>query len=277
MTGFLNIWKEERDTSAYVVSRVRKLLKTPCGHMGALDPLASGVLPVAVGNASRLFDSFLDKQKVYLARFRFGVTTDTLDGEGAVRPAGRVPARGEIEAVLSQFEGEIDQLPPKYSAKNVGGRRSYELARAGKEVELSPKRVRIDRVELLEATGPDEFSFRIACGGGTYIRALARDIAAALGTEAYMSGLVREQSGPFTKENAVRLQELTPENVANYLIPTDSVLPYPSLNVTDARYFQGVYIPVEREDGLYKIYAEEGFYGLGRVEGRLLRPEKKLC
>ena len=277
MTGFLNIWKEERDTSAYVVSRVRKLLKTPCGHMGTLDPLASGVLPVAVGNASRLFDFFLDKQKVYLARFRFGVTTDTLDGEGAVRPAGRVPARGEIEAVLSQFEGEIDQLPPKYSAKNVGGRRSYELARAGKEVELSPKRVRIDRVELLEATGPDEFSFRIACGGGTYIRALARDIAAALGTEAYMSGLIRERSGPFTKENAVRLQDLTPENAANYLIPTDSVLPYPALNVTDARYFQGVYIPVEREDGLYKIYAEEGFYGLGRVEGGLLRPEKKLC
>lgn len=277
MTGFLNIWKEERDTSAYVVSRVRKLLKTPCGHLGTLDPLASGVLPVAVGNASRLFDFFLDKEKVYLARFRFGVTTDTLDAEGVVRPAGRVPARGELEAVLPQFLGEIDQLPPKYSAKNVGGRRSYELARAGKEVELSPKRVRIDNIELLEATGDDEFSFRITCGGGTYIRALARDIAAAVGTEAYMSGLVREQSGPFMKETAVRLKDLTPENVLDYLIPTDSVLPYPALNVTDARYFQGVYIPVEHEDGLYKIYAAEGFYGLGRVEGGLLRPEKKLC
>ena len=277
MTGFLNIRKEGGASSAYVVSRVRRLVHTPCGHMGTLDPLASGVLPVGVGNAARLFDFFLDKTKVYLAHFRFGVTTDTLDGEGAVRPAGRVPSRAEIEGVLPGFIGEIDQLPPKYSAKSVNGRRSYELARAGQEVELSPKRVRIEGIELLEQTGADEFSFRIVCGGGTYIRALARDIAAKLGTGAYMSGLVREGSGPFSLETAVRLSDLTPENVTEHLIPTDSVLPFPSISVEDKRYFQGIRIPCAREDGLYKIYSAEGFYGLGRVEGGELRPEKKLC
>lgn len=277
MTGFLNIRKEEGASSAYVVSRVRRLVHTPCGHMGTLDPLASGVLPVGIGNATRLFDFFLDKKKTYLAHFRFGVTTDTLDGEGAVRPAGRVPSRAEIEGVLPGFIGEIDQLPPKYSAKSVNGRRSYELARAGQEVELSPKRVRIEGIELLEQTGADEFSFRIVCGGGTYIRALARDIATKLGTGAYMSGLVREGSGPFSLETAVRLSDLTTENVAEHLIPTDSVLPFPSISVEDKRYFQGVRIPCAREDGLYKIYSAEGFYGLGRVEGGELRPEKKLC
>lgn len=277
MTGFLNIRKEEGASSAYVVSRVRRLVHTPCGHMGTLDPLASGVLPVGIGNATRLFDFFLDKKKTYLAHFRFGVTTDTLDGEGAVRPAGRVPSRAEIEGVLPGFIGEIDQLPPKYSAKSVNGRRSYELARAGQEVELCPKRVRIEGIELLEQTGADEFSFRIVCGGGTYIRALARDIATKLGTGAYMSGLVREGSGPFSLETAVRLSDLTPENVAEHLIPTDSVLPFPSISVEDKRYFQGVRIPCAREDGLYKIYSAEGFYGLGRVEGGELRPEKKLC
>lgn len=277
MTGFLNIRKEGGASSAYVVSRVRRLVHTPCGHMGTLDPLASGVLPVGIGNATRLFDFFLDKKKTYLAHFRFGVTTDTLDGEGAVRPAGRVPSRAEIEGVLPGFIGEIDQLPPKYSAKSVNGRRSYELARAGQEVELSPKRVRIEGIELLEQTGADEFSFRIVCGGGTYIRALARDIAESLGTGAYMSGLVREGSGPFSLETAVRLSDLTPENVTEHLIPTDSVLPFPSISVEDKRYFQGIRIPCAREDGLYKIYSAEGFYGLGRVEGGELRPEKKLC
>ena len=277
MTGFLNIRKEEGASSAYVVSRVRRLVHTPCGHMGTLDPLASGVLPVGIGNATRLFDFFLDKKKTYLAHFRFGVTTDTLDGEGAVRPAGRVPSRAEIEGVLPGFIGEIDQLPPKYSAKSVNGRRSYELARAGQEVELSPKRVRIEGIELLEQTGADEFSFRIVCGGGTYIRSLAREIAAKLGTGTYMSGLVREGSGPFSLETAVRLSDLTPENVAEHLIPTDSVLPFPSISVEDGRYFRGVRIPCAREDGLYKIYSAEGFYGLGRVEGGELRPEKKLC
>ena len=277
MTGFFNIYKEAGDTSTFAVSRVKKLTHTPSGHMGTLDPLASGVLPVGVGNAARLFDFFLDKTKVYLAHFRFGVTTDTLDGEGAVRPAGRVPSRAEIEGVLPGFIGEIDQLPPKYSAKSVNGRRSYELARAGQEVELSPKRVRIEGIELLEQTGADEFSFRIVCGGGTYIRALARDIAAKLGTGAYMSGLVRKGSGPFSLETAVRLSDLTPENVAEHLIPTDSVLSFPSITVEDKRYFRGVRIPCAREDGLYKIYSAEGFYGLGRVEGGELRPEKKLC
>lgn len=277
MTGFLNVWKGAGDTSAYCVNRVKRLTHTACGHMGTLDPLASGVLPVGIGNATRLFDYFLGKTKVYTARFRFGVTTPSLDYESEPVFGGSVPTAEEIRAVLPRFIGEIEQIPPVFSAKCVNGKRSYELARAGREVELAAKVVKIDGLDLLEQTGEDEFSFRIACGGGTYIRSLARDLAAALGTNGFMSGLIRDRCGLFQRENAVRLEELTPENWSRYLIRTEDVLPFPPLTVTDPRFYHGIHLPCEREEGVYKIYNEEGFYGLARVANGTLYPEKKLC
>lgn len=277
MTGFLNIDKREGVSSAYAVNRVKKLLKSPCGHMGTLDPLASGVLPIAVGNASRLFEYFLDKKKTYLARFRFGVTTVTLDRESEPVFGGRIPSEEEIEEVLPQFLGEIDQIPPAFSAKSVGGMRSYDLARQGKEVALNPKRIKIESFRLLTRTAPDEFSFEIVCGGGTYIRSLARDLAAALGTQGYMSALRRTASGIFTEETSVLLEELTPENVLNYIIATEEVLPFPTLNVTDERYYHGVTYSLDVLDGTYKIYRGTEFYGTGIVRGGILRPDKKLC
>lgn len=277
MTGFINVWKREGDTSAYVVNRLKRLTRTPCGHMGTLDPLASGVLPVGIGNATRLFDYFLEKQKVYLAHFRFGVTTPTLDYESDPIVGGCIPTAQEIEAVLPQFIGEIAQIPPVFSAKCVNGKRSYELAREGKEVSLAAKTVKIERLDLLEQTDRDEFTFRITCGGGTYIRSLARDIAAALGTQGFMSGLVREQSGVFSQDNAVLFEELTAETVEKSLIRTEDVLPFPSMTVTDIRFYNGIHLPCDRTEGLYKIYNEDGFYGLARVTNGKLYPEKKLC
>lgn len=277
MTGFINVWKREGDTSAYVVNRLKRLTRTPCGHMGTLDPLASGVLPVGIGNATRLFDYFLEKQKVYLAHFRFGVTTPTLDYESEPIVGGCIPTAQEIEAVLPQFIGEIAQIPPVFSAKCVNGKRSYELAREGKEVSLAAKTVKIERLDLLEQIDRDEFTFRITCGGGTYIRSLARDIAAALGTQGFMSGLVREQSGVFSQDNAVLFEELTAETVEKSLIRTEDVLPFPSMTVTDIRFYNGIHLPCDRTEGLYKIYNEDGFYGLARVTNGKLYPEKKLC
>ena len=148
MTGFINIDKREGDTSTYAVNRIKHFSKSACGHMGTLDPLASGVLPVGVGNATRLFDYFLEKTKTYVARFRFGVTTVTLDRESELVYGGKVPAISEIEAALPQFLGEIDQVPPAYSAKFVNGMRSYDLARQGQEVSLQPKRIKIERFQL---------------------------------------------------------------------------------------------------------------------------------
>ena len=245
--------------------------------MGTLDPLASGVLPVGVGNATRLFDYFLKKTKVYEARFRFGVTTKTLDRESELIFGGDIPTAQEIQAFLGQFQGEIDQVPPNYSAISINGKRSYELARIGKEVELAPKKVLIEEIRLIGQTAPDEYSFEIACGGGTYIRALARDIAAALHTNGFMSALMRTKSGVFTKETAVPLEALNKENIANYLLPTDSVLPFESIFCDDERLYHGLRIPTEKADGLYKLYREKAFYGLVRASNGQLKTEKKLC
>lgn len=277
MTGFINIDKETGVSSAFVVNVIKRLAKTPAGHMGTLDPLASGVLPVGVGNACRLFDYFLNKRKAYLAHFRFGVTTDTLDSEGEKIIGGSVPSQEEIEGALPLLTGRIKQVPPAYSAKSVNGVRSYALARAGKEVELAAKEVEVFSFRLLEQTAPDEFSFEIECGSGTYIRALCRDLAEKLHTCAYMSALDRTASGIFTKKNAVPLSKLTAENLGEYLIPTEEVLDFPVLNLESPRVFNGLKEQVEREDGLYKLYRGGEFYGIASVKDGLAKAEKKLC
>ena len=140
-SGFINLNKPSGISSAAAVSKIKRLTGLACGHMGTLDPLASGVLPVAFGNASRLFNYLLDKEKVYRAVFRFGTDTDTLDSAGEILKSGLpVPTEDKINSVLSEFVGEIEQVPPIYSAKSVGGVRAYRLARQGKEVELSAKK-----------------------------------------------------------------------------------------------------------------------------------------
>lgn len=277
MTGFVNINKETGVSSAFVVNRVKRLAHTPAGHMGTLDPLASGVLPVALGNACRLFDYFSDKKKTYLARFRFGVTTDTLDGEGEKIYKGEVPRAEEIQSALPALTGKILQIPPAYSAKSVNGVRSYVLARASREAELAPKEVEVFSFRCLEQTAPDEFAFEIVCGGGTYIRALARDLAKELRTYAYMSKLERTASGIFNLESAVALDKLTAENIFDYIIPTEEALPYPVLNLQSDRVFNGLKERVEREDGLYKLYRKGEFYGIASVKDGLAKAEKKLC
>lgn len=277
MTGFVNIDKREGLSSTYAVNRLKRLSGTPCGHMGTLDPLASGVLPIGIGNSARLFEYFLNKEKTYLARFRFGVTSRSLDRESELVFGGGVPSAGEIEAILPRFLGEIEQVPPAFSAICVGGKRSYEYARQGKEVPLNAKRVRISSFRLLEQTGADEYLFEIVCGGGTYIRSLARDVAHALGTEGLMASLRRTQSGIFTEETAVELDLLTPENLKEYLIPTEDVLPFPVLEINDERLYHGLAVSCGCADGRYKLYRGGQFYGLARVESGLARTEKKLC
>ena len=277
MTGFVNVFKAEGVSSTYCVNRLKRLFRTPCGHMGTLDPLASGVLPIGVGNATRLFDYFLGKEKTYLARFRFGATTQTLDREGEVIEGGRIPTDEEIRLALPKLTGELLQIPPAYSAKSVGGVRSFELARKGKAVELAPRRVEVKSFTLTGQCAPAEYEFEIVCGGGTYIRSLARDLATLLDTKAYMTMLRREKSGIFTAETAVPLEDLTEKNVGEHLIPTDSVLPFPEMRSDDKRLLNGMSLPSEREDGVYKFYFGERFYGLARVAAGQVKLEKKLC
>ncbi len=284
--GFFNINKPSGIVSSTVVNKLKWLTGVPCGHMGTLDPLASGVLPVGVGNATRLFDYFLNKQKEYIAEFTFGVDSDTLDSTGALVYGGSIPTQEQIQEVLPTFFGDIMQVPPKYSAKNINGRRGYDLARAGIDFELPAKQVHIYGMECLgKVEGKeDTFQIKIRCGGGTYIRSLARDIAAALGTKGVMSALNRTQSGCFLLENAVDFEVLTSdpdlETLEKMLISTESVLPFDTLALTEKeekKLYNGLKIPTDCKDGLYKIYKESAFYGVAKVTGGLAKAEIKLC
>ncbi len=284
--GFFNVDKPSGIVSSAVVNKLKWLTGTPCGHLGTLDPLASGVLPVGVGNAARLFDYFLDKQKTYVAEFTFGVDADTLDSTGTLVYGGSIPTAEEIKEVLPAFLGDILQIPPKYSAKNVNGKRGYELARAGVDFELPPKKVHIYDISLLGKCEDKENAFRleIRCGGGTYIRSLARDIAQVLHTKAVMSALRRTQSGCFDLQNAIPFSLLeedpTVEELERYLIPTQDVLPFAALTLTqteEKRLLQGQRVEVKNEDGLYKIYQADSFYGVAEVAQGLAKAKIKLC
>lgn len=282
MTGFINVNKAQGASSAQEVAKIKWLTKTPCGHMGTLDPMASGVLPVAIGNAARLFDYFLSKNKTYIAVFKFGADSDTLDTTSTVIPdCGLVPSVEEIEGVLSEFVGEIDQLPPKYSAKCINGKRGYQLAREGIEFELTPKKVTVHGIKLINKIADDEYSFQIDCGGGTYIRSIARDLGARLKTCAIMSALKRIKSGPFTVENAVCTEALTPENVSDYIIKTEDVLSFDSIYPSESeakKLLNGLSVTCDRADGTYKFFDSLGsFYGLAEVKQKVLKVRTKLC
>src|SRR4051794_27495389 len=200
--------------STQAVSAVKRLLreagepKTKIGHGGTLDPLASGVLPIALGEATKLAGRMLDATKAYEFTIRFGEETDTLDAEGAVIAKSDVrPTAAEVGAILPRFTGEIDQVPPVYSALKIGGKPAYARARAGEEVELKSRTVTVRDLRLVTAT-PDEITLAATVSKGTYIRSLARDIARALGTLGHVSYLRRTRAGPFTLEGAISLDFL---------------------------------------------------------------------
>ncbi len=283
-SGFFNVDKPSGVVSSAVVNKLKWLTGMPCGHMGTLDPLASGVLPVGAGNATRLFDYFLEKEKEYIAEFTFGVSSDTLDSTGELLYGGRIPSEEEIAKVLPTMCGEVMQLPPKYSAKNVGGKRGYELARAGVDFELQPKKIVIHDMSVLGQVNETTFRVKIRCGGGTYIRSIGRDLAESLGTNAVMSALRRTQSGIFATGNAISFSvfeaDPTPAELEKYILPTDSVLPYPTLAVSGknhAKLLNGMKVVAETEDGLYKFYNEDGsFYGIAEVREGWIKLKTKL-
>jgi len=285
--GFLNVDKPSGLLSSAVVNKIKWLTGLPSGHLGTLDPLASGVLPVGVGNATRLFDYFLNKEKEYIAEFTFGVSSDTLDSTGALTYGGKIPSEQEIERALPELLGEVWQIPPKYSAKSVGGKRGYDLARAGVEFELAPKKVRIYEMQFLgkSETTENAYKIRIVCGGGTYIRSIGRDLAEKLGTNAVMSYLRRTKSGAFYVENAVPFSVLENdpplEELEKYILPTESVLPFERLELTSPNWekiFNGVKVKCDREDGEYKFYNLDGsFYGIAEVKEGQAKLKTKLC
>lgn len=215
--------------STQAVSAVKRALrdagepKSKVGHGGTLDPLASGVLPIALGEATKLAGRMLDAAKSYDFTIRFGEETETLDLEGKAIAASEVrPTAAEVEAILPNFTGRISQVPPAYSALKVGGDRAYDLARAGKDVQLQPRQVTIHSLAAIHASS-DELTVSATVSKGTYIRSLARDIALALGTVGHVTMLRRTRAGPFTLEQAISLDFLADAAKARQL--TRTVLP----------------------------------------------------
>jgi tRNA pseudouridine55 synthase len=229
--------------STTAVSAVKRILrqsgepKTKVGHGGTLDPLASGVLPIALGEATKLCGRMLDATKTYDFTIRFGEETDTLDAEGKVTGNSDIrPSRDQLEAVLPRFIGQIEQTPPVYSALKIDGKAAYARARAGEDVEIKPRSITIFDLRLLEQS-PDGATFSTNVSKGTYIRSLARDIARALGTVGHISYLRRTRAGPFGLDRAVSLDFLEETAKARQL--TRTVLPLvaalddiPALHVT---------------------------------------------
>ena len=275
MKGFINLIKPKDMSSAFAVGAVKYKFRGPCGHMGTLDPMASGVLPVGVGKASRLFQYLLDKEKSYTAQFKFGFSTDTLDVTGqTLQTTNVIPTLEQINSVLGNFVGEIDQVPPKYSAKCIDGKRGYQLARAGVEFELKPKKVHILDIKCLAQLDENTFEFKIDCKGGTYIRSLARDIALAVGSLGTMSALERTASGVFNINNGVTVEQFRAcKEPEQYLLPPDMVVNFDKLILTGKqaqKILDGVYEDYGFSDGIYRVYNEQEFWGVGTVkEGKV--------
>ncbi|MGB2609032.1 MAG: tRNA pseudouridine(55) synthase TruB [Isosphaeraceae bacterium] len=238
--GILNLDKPSGITSRAVVDRVARLLpRIKVGHAGTLDPLASGVLIICVGSATRLIEAVQRMTKVYRTVIRLGARSDTLDAEGRVTVAENpsVPSELEVRQAVAGQVGEILQLPPEYSALKIKGQRAYDLARAGRVVDLQPRLVRIDRADLVSYRWP-HLELEIACGGGTYIRSIARDLGEALACGGLVAALVRTRIGPFALDSSADPTTLTSSSLAANLRPTvDAVpdLPTITLNESQAR------------------------------------------
>jgi tRNA pseudouridine55 synthase len=278
MNGIIIIDKPQEWTSNDVVSRLRRVFNTRrIGHGGTLDPMATGVLPVFVGRATRGVEFFEHAEKVYEATLRFGLTTDTEDITGKTITECEVHLTEEdLLAVLPKFRGDILQVPPMYSAIKVNGQKLYDLARKGREVERQPRPITIHELELLAFSG-SEARLRVRCSKGTYIRTLCKDIGEALGCGGCMAALRRVEAGEYTLEGSIPLRQLLDiseagEDVEHLLRPVDTMFASHeklSLNEKQARLVKnGNAFASDCADGTYRVYAPDGeFLALCKAEG----------
>ena len=277
--GIIIIDKPADWTSMDVCAKLRGILKTKkVGHAGTLDPMATGVLPVFVGQATRGVSFAESGDKEYLAVLRLGLVTNTQDTSGQVlHRTEELPDRAALEAVLPRFTGEISQLPPMYSAIKIGGQKLYQIARRGGEVERPARPVTIHELELLDQSGPADYTLRIRCSKGTYVRTLCHDIGQALGCGGCMSSLRRTMAAGFTLDDAVTLDRVQQEGEA-LLAPLDSLFrQHPAYRIqhprVDALCRNGNPFTVRQPlpEGLYRVYGLEGeFLCLSRLEGGVM-------
>ena len=291
VSGWLILDKPEGLTSTKAVGRVRWLYDaTKAGHAGTLDPLATGILPIAFGEATKTVPFAVEGAKTYRFTVRFGAETDTDDTEGKVTETSDLrPSREEIEAALPQFTGAISQVPPRYSALKVDGARAYDLAREEEEFELAPRTVTVDRLTLVDLPDPDHCVLEAECGKGTYVRALARDLGRALGCLGHVSALRRTRVGAFGEAEAVTLEEVeaaageSREAALALLQPVESALQdLPALNLSSsdaARLRQGQAVLLRGRDapiitGPVYAVSKGALVALGEVSQGEFRPRR---
>ena len=271
--GIIPINKPVGWTSFDVVNKLKYRLKPlKVGHLGTLDPMATGILLVTVGKATKLFDLMQEKNKTYIAEFEFGYETDTLDTTGKfMEKSLKIPTKDDILNVLPNFVGKISQIPPKYSAKSVNGKRAYDLARQNIEFELKPKLVEITRINMLSYE-ENILKLEIECGSGTYIRSIGRDIAKCVNSLATMTSLVRTKIDKFESKDCYEISQL--EDIENKTIPIKQVLNLEKLDlniIEKQKILQGQKIIINQKDGIYMIEDENDVLALVQIKENIAK------
>lgn len=289
MDGVINIYKPTGMSSFDVVAKVRKLSKSKkVGHTGTLDPEASGVLPICIGKATKIVDYIMSETKVYVAEMKLGVVTDSYDREGKILESNLVNVTEmQIKEAVYSFVGQIEQVPPMYSALKVNGQRLYELARKGIEIERKPRLINIYDIKILNINLPSVI-MEVTCSKGTYIRSLCYDIGRKLNCGAAMWNLERSATGCFLKDESIALDKLDSDNLEQYLIPIDKALSqYDELFFEDDMFVKlllnGVTIKDEvflrkiQSEKLCRVYIHDSkFIGLGKKSSAGFKIEKLL-
>ncbi|HTD33321.1 MAG TPA: tRNA pseudouridine(55) synthase TruB [Candidatus Elarobacter sp.] len=285
MLGFVNLFKPAGPTSTQFGARLRRIYHDPAGklaigHLGTLDPQAAGVLPVALGKATRLLPLIVDRRKAYVCTLVLGRATSTGDAFGEIVAESEVP--GDVEKRLAravpEFIGAVSQVPPMYSAVKSDGKRLYELARQGKSVERAARTVTVYALRVLGRDG-DAVRLRIACSEGTYVRTLCEDLAVACGTVGHMGALLREASGPFVLSESRTLDDVE-RDPGGALVPPERVIPIPTV-VLDGRgatdFRAGRMVPLQQPPADKHVFVRDSaraLVGIGETVGALLAPRK---
>ena len=286
MDGIIIINKPKGCTSHDIVYKIKKLLNEKVGHTGTLDPMAEGVLPILIGKGTLLSKYLINHNKKYIVELQLGTKTDTADSEGKIieeQPVNETLLTQEnITKILQTFIGKQEQVPPIYSAIKVNGKKLYEYARKGQQVELKPRQIEIYNIDLIDYSPKEkQIKFEISCGKGTYIRSVCEDIAKKLDTVGYMLKLKRTQVGKFNIEKSITIKELE-ENIEDIEFLKENFISIERLfenkgklivpNIKKKHFLNGVKITQKNEDGIYRIYTENNeFLGIGVVKNNLLK------
>ena len=279
MDGIIIINKPKNCTSHDIVRRAKKVFNEKVGHTGTLDPNATGVLPLLIGKGTQIAKYIINHDKTYEAILQLGKKTDTADIEGNILETKEVSEESlkieKVKDVLKYFIGKQEQIPPIYSAIKVNGKKLYEYARKGENVEIKPRQIEIYNMELIEIDVPNKtIKFKVDCSKGTYIRTLCENIAEKFDTVGYMKDLNRTKVGEFSIDDSITIEELENGECNNFITIEDYFKNYKNINLNEKKlqlFLNGVQLTWNLDDGIYRIYYDNKFIGIGTIKNKLLK------